>query len=538
MPLLPLNFQREIVARSKDYLVRSSRFAPLMFVNSQLYRVMETIIRERIRRVPGVRAVYLCHGLATGECYPGLSDFDITVVFDDADPPSFYDRLRQQWGSMKRYIPINDMSLLTQQEFDAWQHIGGGWDPRDEVRHWRLLVGSELRRGDWDLTSETAEVDRVQYALGHFQNLMQVAIKEEPRSPLMAIVARRQLYKCFWNSILSLYPKYLEIPRHRDRVAAWIRDHGEPEPVRKLNALYKNRFRSGPVTTLRFTASELAYEILSDVIGRMPIVRRPIAAPAFVGDSRTPISNEPEVRERAETMCASILEMLDEKIESIVLSSTGTVRGWSFYVILRDGLSPEDIFRAFADLRAIHRVFDDPWFNEHFPAGVPIVCSRSMFVARLQTGRSSLHYFDAFRLVLHGSDVYAEVLAASSAAIASPEADRARSDDWERERLIYSLYLHQIYLAWLKPALHDYVTFYFPRMALQRDAGAAPATAEDAVSHYAARHASEHATMPLEFLETYRGKDLDALLRTMNREDFAAVWPLLREGIYEAAAPR
>lgn len=533
-----MNLQREIVARSKIYLVRSSRFAPLMVVNSLLYRVMETIIRERIRRVPGVIAVYLCHGLATGECYPGLSDFDITVVFDDAEPPRFYDRMRRQWGSMKRYIPINDMSILTRKEFDAWQRIGGGWDPRDEVRHWRLLAGTELRGGDWDLSGEAAEVDRVQYALGHFQNLMQIAIKEEPRSPLMTIVARRQLYKGFWNSILSTDPKYLQIPRHRDRVVAWIRDHGEPEPVRMLEALYRTRFRSGPVTTLRFAASALAYDILTDVIGRMKIVGRRIPAPAFVGDSRTPISNQSEVSERAATMCASILEMLDGQIESIILSSTGTVRGWSFYIILRHSLSTEEITGVLVDLRAIHRVFDDPWFNEHFPAGIPIVCSRSMFVARLQTGRSSLHYFAAFRRVLHGTDVYAEALAATTGVDSSLEADRIRSDDWQRERLIYSLYLHQIYLAWLKPALYDYVTFYFPRMALQRDAGGAPATAEDAVTQYAARHRDDQARVPVEFLEVYRGKDLDALLRMIKREDFAAMWPLLHQGIYEGPAAR
>ncbi len=196
-------------------MVFSGRYRAFDSINMRIYRVMETIIRNRVSSVKGVRAIYLCHGLATGECYPGLSDFDITVVFDDDDPLAFYTRLRGEWGAMKRFIPINDMSLLTVREFDAWQQIGGGWDPRDEVRHWKLLAGTELRDDYWDLTTEAAELDRVQFALGHFQNLMQVAIKEEPRSPLMAIIARRQLYKCFWNSILSLYPEYLALPTQR-----------------------------------------------------------------------------------------------------------------------------------------------------------------------------------------------------------------------------------------------------------------------------------------------------------------------------------
>src|SRR5215203_5801444 len=149
MPLLPQNLQRALVQKSKELMVFSGRYRAFDSINMRIYRFMETMIRNRISRVRGVRAVYLCHGLATGECYPGLSDFDITVVFEDDDPLAFYTRLRREWGSLKRYIPINDMSLLTVAEFDAWQEIGGGWDPRDEVRHWKLLAGTELRDKEW-----------------------------------------------------------------------------------------------------------------------------------------------------------------------------------------------------------------------------------------------------------------------------------------------------------------------------------------------------------------------------------------------------
>jgi hypothetical protein len=197
----------------------------------------------------------------------------------------------------------------------------------------------------------------------------------------------------------------------------------------------------------------------------------------------------------------SLLEMIADEIESIVVSSTGTVRGYALYIVLRDGLTPERIASALRDIRAVHRVFDDPWFNEHFPAGVPIVCSRNMFLARLQTGRSSLHYFHFFRRVLHGSDLYAD---------ARERADRdepsdTHQHDWERERLIYSLNLHQVYLARLKPALHDFVTFYYPRLALQRDTDSAPATAEEAVVEVAARHAGPEGQAPAAMLSEYHG---------------------------------
>ena len=78
--------QHKIVQRGKEYLVRTSRHAPLHYINSRIYDAMQLVIRTRLAGVRGVRAIYLCHGLAAGECYPGLSDFDLAVVFDDPDP--------------------------------------------------------------------------------------------------------------------------------------------------------------------------------------------------------------------------------------------------------------------------------------------------------------------------------------------------------------------------------------------------------------------------------------------------------------------
>jgi hypothetical protein len=191
--------------------------------------------------------------------------------------------------------------------------------------------------------------------------------------------------------------------------------------------------------------------------------------------------------------------------------------------VLRDGLTHHRIASALRDIRAVHRVFDDPWFNEHFPAGVPIVCSRNMFFARLQTGRSSLHYFHFFRRVLHGTDLYADARESFDGAAPSD----THRQDWDRERLIYSLNLHQIYLARLKPALHDYVTFYYPRLSLQRDTDSAPATAEEAVVEFAVRHADAEGNAPATMLAEYKGKDLDLLLRTMPLDAFAHAWPML-----------
>ena len=529
MALVPVRMRRLLVEGGKELLVRSNRNAPMRFAGRRAYDVMQAVIRQRFGSVRGVKAVYLCHSLALGECYPGLSDFDLAVVFDDPEPLEFYGRIRQTWGSLKRYLPISDLSILSIAEFEEWQMRGGGWDPLDEVRHWKLIAGKELRHDVFDQSGSAAALDRMQWALGHFHNLLGVGIKEEPQSALMAVIARRQLHKCFWNTVLALDSKYLAASSHGERVALWIEDFGTPYPVSELQQMYSDQFTSGPVTVLRFAAASLAYRLVSESLSQNPLLARPLYRPHDNGFA-IPIANESEVLERMTAMCASVREMIEEKLECVMLGSTGTVRGYSIYIILRDGLSDVEIAGALRDIRAIHRVFDDPWFNEHFPAGIPTVCSRTMFLARLQSGRSSLHYFEKFRRVLFGADLYEEAISADAEIVIGPT---DRLEDWAREHLLYSLHLHQVYLARLKPALHDYVTFYYPRMLLQRVQGSVPATAEEAVVALAGLPDGVE-SLPGQMLDAYRGKDLDALLKTMDWDAFTEAWPMLRKGLHPA----
>jgi hypothetical protein len=510
----------KLVQHAKTYLVRSSRYTPLRFINTRIYDAMELIIRSTLADVAGVKAIYLCHGLANGEIYPGLSDFDLAVVFDDLDPLAFYNRFRRRWRSLSKLFPVSDSSLMTVREFNEWQNIGGGWDPLDEVRHWKLITGTELRHKRAHLDSAHATMDRMQWALGHFQNLMGIAIKEEQRSPLMAIIARRQLHKCFWNTVTATDAKYMAIAGHRNRMRAWMSEHPSSAEVDALQSMYANGFTSGPVTTLRLEVTALAWKILDESLTKLPLINRPLPVPRSTG-APMPIANAQEVAERMSAYRASILEMIAPQVESIIVSSTGTVRGYALYIVLRDGLSHDEITGVLRDIRAVHRVFDDPWFNEHFPAGIPVICSRTMFLARLQTGRSSLHYFHNFRLVLHGADIYAQAIEATA------DAPDTHIDDWRRERLIYSLNLHQVYLLRLKAALHDYVTFYYPRMMLQKATDAAPATAEEAVVECESRGITE----PKRMLDKFRGKDLDVLLRSLPISAFDRAWPMLSQGL-------
>jgi len=524
---------RIVADLAKRYLVGSSRYPALFALNVRGYATIERLLGPHLGKIPGVCAVYLAHGLPLGECFPGLSDFDVVVVFDAPDRLQFYERVRRWWLATRRFVPISDLMLVSLPEFELWQRLGGGGDPLDEVAHWRRLWGAELRRDGLDTASEPAERDRLAHGLGHFQNLMQVAIKEEHPSPGFAVFARRQLYKSFWGALLPMDRRFLAIPEQRRRIDAWAREHGTPAPTAELRAMHGDRFGRGPVTRLRYTAAAVAFRMINEA----PAVRRcaslPLLAPAMFDAPGIPITNLREVETRVATMTSSIAGLLGSSLECIVLGSSGSVRGHAYHVVLRDSLPDGKVEMALRDLRAAFRVFDDPWFNEHFPGGIPTVSSRSMFLARLRLTRTSLHYLHRFRRVLHGSDLYAE-------ALASTPADgpvEPRKDELLRDRLSYSIHVNQIYLRRLKPALYDFVTLHAPRMALLEATGRAPATAEEAVEHYGRLHDAPAGEVPRRFLRDHAGKNMDALAKALGERDFAEAWPLLRASLIGAGDP-
>jgi hypothetical protein len=94
--------------------------------------------------------------------------------------------------------------------------------------------------------------------------------------------------------------------------------------------------------------------------------------------------------------------------------------------------------------------------------------------------------------------------------------------------------VNQIYLRRLKPALHDFVTLYAPRIALLQATGRGPATAEEASEHYARLDGAPATALPGRFLRDLGGKDVDGLHRTLGEGDFAEAWPLLRASLVGA----
>ena len=516
------NIEQKIIRFFKNYLVKSNRHAPLFHLNCFVYRVMERIIRNQLRSIPGVVTIYLSHGLAIGELYPGLSDFDLIVVFESSDNLNFYKAIEQRWHSLRRFFPVNDLSSFTIREFQQWQEIGRVWDPREELAHWRCIYGEDLRKVEWELDSEQGELDRLRYALAHFQNLMKVAIKEEKVSPWFVIDARRQLYKSFCGTVLPLDRKYLAIRKQRERLTAWISDHNEFNSVKDLLQMHRARFFTGNVSSLRSPVAALALKSLNEVLRqRLRLIKT--SPPKRFSGPFLPLSNHIEAESRANAISSNLIDMQEEAIDSIMLFSTGSTRGYALFVILKDELSHDQFERFLVDIRSVFRVFDDPWFNEHFPAGIPLVCSKSTFAGLLLTADPALNYFHAHQRVLFGRNHFPHDLVKEL----NGEGVHLTKEALKQEHLTLSLHLHQIYLNKLKPALYDLVTCYLPRLVLKYQTGCTAQTAEEAVYHYARTQPIEKSSIPKGFMDRYAGKDVDTLKRMMSDSVFDEVWSFI-----------
>jgi hypothetical protein len=290
--------------------------------------------------------------------------------------------------------------------------------------------------------------------------------------------------------------------------------------------MYQTRFFTGNVSSLRLSLAVLALKKLDQFL-KQRLRFTGIFQPKRFPGPFLPLTNHLEVESRANDISNNLIKMQETAVESVMLSSTGSTRGYALFVVLKDGLPHELLEQFFVDIRSIYRVFDDPWFNEHFPAGIPLVCSKSTFAGLLLTADSITSYFHAHRRVLFGRDPYPHV----SIKKLNGEGPHLTKETLKRERLTLSLHLHQIYLNKLKPALYDLVTCYLPRLVLKYQTGCTAQTVEEAVYHYAKTQPIEKGAIPRGFMDRYANMDVDTLQRTMSDSIFDEVWPFIRSEI-------
>src|SRR5579872_6294019 len=126
-------------------LIVTTSVAGVVEIYHAIYRALIQFAAWRLKREPGVRAIYLRRGLAAGDGVPGISDIDLAAVGDwDSAART---RIAASYRRLARWCPLYDPTVglyspATLRE--AFQtHPFHRHRLAEGQRGWKLLFGSD-----------------------------------------------------------------------------------------------------------------------------------------------------------------------------------------------------------------------------------------------------------------------------------------------------------------------------------------------------------------------------------------------------------
>lgn len=101
------------------------------------------LLLRKLRRIEGIRAIYLRRSMARNDLLPGVSDIDIMILLEQVEPIGKFkaaDKISQCFERYRVIFPfISSPSVMTQAEFKFWRQFGGY--RAIEVKQWHCLFG-------------------------------------------------------------------------------------------------------------------------------------------------------------------------------------------------------------------------------------------------------------------------------------------------------------------------------------------------------------------------------------------------------------
>jgi len=87
-------------------LVLHTQFLPFLWLYRLIYMLSVKLTVRWLRRIDGVRAIYLRRGLAGPDPVFGLSDIDLLVLVDDAPPERAAGKIRYHYDLLRQVVPM------------------------------------------------------------------------------------------------------------------------------------------------------------------------------------------------------------------------------------------------------------------------------------------------------------------------------------------------------------------------------------------------------------------------------------------------
>jgi hypothetical protein len=196
---------RAIVRRA---VVETNPYWPFSALNRLPYRLALAATSNRMRRIEGVRGLYLRNGLTRPNWVPGISDIDLTIVVEDTDAPlrdyAGLGTIWSEYASLKRAFPmLGELDVLTESTLPAWRKIGvAGYESRDWIP---VIPGSADLRGESRTPGDGGlALDACDYALLYYGNfLLRRLFGGDARSPVVASEMRRLASKVLRYAALA-----------------------------------------------------------------------------------------------------------------------------------------------------------------------------------------------------------------------------------------------------------------------------------------------------------------------------------------------
>jgi hypothetical protein len=128
----------------------ATQYPPFLWVYRLLYAIALGVCTRRVRRIRGVRAIYLRRGLAGSKPVYGLSDIDLLVMVNGELNGQTAARVRHQYDLLRRVIPMlpdpEELEIYNREHFRLLYENSGFYRGRFDQgrRDWLRLHGEDI----------------------------------------------------------------------------------------------------------------------------------------------------------------------------------------------------------------------------------------------------------------------------------------------------------------------------------------------------------------------------------------------------------
>jgi hypothetical protein len=189
----------------RTYILKTNPYFPFLYLNRCPHLLARKAVVNAVRRHREVRAVYVRRGSASGECIPGVSDIDISIILESGLPADrefeVLDHIHARFRGLRRWFPmLGELEILSENDLATWLPATS---ETPVPRSWILLHGAPLIDA-WLNDSPNWPANAIKFALWIYLDLIPPCLLN-PDPYLRRVDMRRRTRKILrlLNPILS-----------------------------------------------------------------------------------------------------------------------------------------------------------------------------------------------------------------------------------------------------------------------------------------------------------------------------------------------